>query len=62
MMNKTLISAGCALLFLTAELSAAPAALQIGVFDSLYKARESETNLQIPARGITLDAARNESE
>ena len=62
MRKNTFISTGCALLFLSAEIAAAPTALQIGVFDSLYKARETETDLQIPAHGISLDAARNESE
>ena len=61
-MKKYLYSTGCALLFLSANLIAAPASLQIGILDSLVKVRATETNLQIPENGIILDAAGNESE
>lgn len=61
-MNKQILSAGAFLLLITAHITAAPPDLQIGTLDSMVKARETETNLQIPERGIALDAARNESE
>ncbi|MBO7742189.1 MAG: DUF4091 domain-containing protein [Victivallales bacterium] len=35
---------------------------EVGVMDSLNKVRFSETNLSIPAGGIAVDAAKNESE